>query len=167
MESEKIKLVKGDDQHGSEVIDYLQSIGGINEKDFRGTDRTLYYYVNPFKQLDCIFCQSSCVREAIGNGTAIIVNPKEYIKDDEGKTTPYYVVTISNDNGVSYINTFKDYDEALSDFQRRCSSFKRLKIPYNPKDIVETDHRLSVSVGGVRYTVQLSEAGDGMSININ
>ena len=171
MEDEKIKLVKGDSIHGREIIDYLHLIGGVDENGLNGTDSTVYYYVNPFKQFDCISCRSSCVKEAIENGTAIVVNPSEYIKEEGGdiekRITVCYVVTISNENGVSYVNAFEDYSEAHSDFESKCEAFKMMLIPYNSKGIFETDNRLVVTIGGVKHTVQLSRSGIGMSTNVN
>lgn len=171
MEDEKIKLVKGDSIHGREIIDYLHLIGGVDENGLNGSDNTVYYYVNPFKQFDCISCRSSCVKEAIENGTAIVVNPSEYIKEEDGdvekEITVCYVVTISNENGVSYVNAFEDYSEAHSDFESKCEAFKMMLIPYNSKGIFETDNRLVVTLGGVKHTVQLSRAGVGMSTKIN
>ena len=171
MEDEKIKLVKGDSIHGREIIDYLHLIGGVDENGLNGSDNTVYYYVNPFKQFDCISCRSSCVKEAIENGTAIVVNPSEYIKEEDGdvekEITVCYVVTISNENGVSYVNAFEDYSEAHSDFESKCEAFKMMLIPYNSKGIFETDNRLVVTLGGVKHTVQLSRAGVGMSTKID
>lgn len=171
MEDEKIKLVKGDSIHGREIIDYLHLIGGVDENGLNGTDSTVYYYVNPFKQFDCIPCKSSCVKEAIENGTAIVVNPSEYIKEEDGdvekEITVCYVVTISNENGVSYVNAFEDYSDAHSDFESKCEAFKMMLIPYNSKGIFETDNRLVVTLGGVKHTVQLSRAGVGMSTKID